>query len=61
MSKCVPGLLCEGDRHLDGGVFAVRVRRSAGVRGSELRLQTTEGVSAAQTKAKTKSKGTETL
>lgn len=56
----VPGFLREGDRYLDGGVFTVRLRRSAGIRWSELRLQTTEGVSAAQTKTKKKSKGTKT-
>ncbi len=42
-------------------MFAVRLRRSAGVRRSQLRLQTAEGVSAAQTKTKTKSKGAWTL
>lgn len=42
MCVCVVGVLCEGDRYLDGGVFAVRLRRVVGVRCCELRLSATQ-------------------
>ena len=54
------GVLCEGHRHLDGGMSALRLRRFAGICRSELCIQATERVPPAETKAKAKSQGTNT-
>lgn len=40
------GLLCEGYRHLDGGVPALRLLRIVGIRRRQLCVQATQGAAA---------------
>lgn len=47
--RCVfvySGLLCEGYRHLDGGVPPLRLLRFVGIRRRQLRIQATQGAAA---------------